>query len=534
MCGFRPVPGSAPLSPRGDQGLDNLGQNEHCQRLSITMPMDARPDERLPVMVWIHGGSYVTGAGDSPLTDPARLVAEQRVVAVTVTYRLGLFGYLGDNDRPANLGLLDQQEAFRWVRRNIAAFSGDPDNITAFGESAGADAVVHLMASANGEHLFRRDIIQSAPLGIRTGRQRMTAAMTRGARNLAADMSAAEILTHQQHVLRASARFGLRGGMPFAVQYGQPPLPPEDQVENALDKAADIPVLIGTNTDETSFFTSTVPPIAALSRWPLVGQALAQAIIRRTTASVYGAATDQFARRHAQAGGTAHRYLLTWSAAGNRFGSTHGIDVALLFGTEESWSDAAMLAGASWDEIEQAGSAVRALWADFRPRHRPTRPPRDPRCTHPRQTWSRPSTVNAGSRNQSKTLMSPRQQESKQSPMESTTAPRRANPAASPGLDPNPVNRSRRSLAAGDDDRSKMSAGSVSGPHGSSGSHGFSGSSEILATPSRVTKCPRVADAGDVSSRDNGSARCRQLRVEAGSGWRGRCDPPPYRSHSHP
>jgi para-nitrobenzyl esterase len=349
----------------GDPGLANLGQDEHCQRLSITLPMDARPDERLPVMVWIHGGSYVTGAGDSPLTDPARLVAEQRVVAVTVTYRLGLFGYLGDNDRPANLGLLDQQEALRWVRRNIAAFSGDPDNITAFGESAGADAVVHLMASANGEHLFRRAIIQSAPLGIRTARQRMTAAMTRAARNLSTEMSAAEILARQQRLLRGSARFGLRGGMPFGVQYGRPPLPPEDQVENALNKASDIPVLIGTNTDETSFFTSTVPPIAALSRWPLVGQILAQAIIRHTTTAVYGAATDQFARRHAQAGGTAYRYLLTWSAAGNRFGSTHGIDVALLFGTEEFWSDAAMLAGASWDEIEQAGSAVRALWADF-------------------------------------------------------------------------------------------------------------------------------------------------------------------------
>jgi para-nitrobenzyl esterase len=349
----------------GDPGLADLGQDEHCQRLSITLPMDARPDERLPVMVWIHGGSYVTGAGDSPLTDPARLVAEQRVVAVTVTYRLGLFGYLGDNNRPANLGLLDQQEAFRWVRRNIAAFSGDPNNITAFGESAGADAVVHLMASANGEHLFRRAIIQSAPLGILTARQRMTAAITRGARNLSAEMSVAEILARQQRVLRGSARFGLRGGMPFGVQYGRPPLPPEDQVENALNKAADIPVLIGTNADETSFFTSTVPPIAALSRWPLVGQTLAQAIIRRTTAAVYGAATDQFARRHAQAGGTAYRYLLTWSAAGNRFGSTHGIDVALLFGTEEFWSDAAMLAGAGWDEIEQPGSAVRALWADF-------------------------------------------------------------------------------------------------------------------------------------------------------------------------
>src|SRR4029079_9074307 len=165
----------------------------------------------------------------------------------------------------------------------------------AFGESAGADAIVHLMASAKGEHLFRRAIIQSAPLGMRTRRQRLNAAMTRDAGNLAADMSAAEILTRQQRLLRASARYGLRGGMPFGVQYGRPPLPPEDQVESALNKAADIPVLIGTNTDETSFFTSTVPLIDALSRWPLVGQALTRPIVRRTTASVYGAATDQFA-----------------------------------------------------------------------------------------------------------------------------------------------------------------------------------------------------------------------------------------------
>ena len=293
-------------------------------------------------------------------------MAEQRVVAVAVTYRLGLFGYLGDNDRPANLGLLDQREAFRWVRRNIAAFSGDPDNITAFGESAGADAVVHLMASANGEHLFRRAIIQSAPLGIRTGRQRMTAAMIRDARYLAAaEMSAAEILTRQQRVLRAirpvrpTRRHAVR--RPIRAAATSPGRSGRERLEQGRRHSCtdryqhrrDLLLHLHSSTDRR------VEPVATCR------PGLAQAIIRRTTAAVYGAATDQFARRHAQAGGTAHRYLLTWSAAGNRFGSTHGIDVALLFGTEESWSDAAMLAGASWDEIEQAGSVVRALWADF-------------------------------------------------------------------------------------------------------------------------------------------------------------------------
>jgi para-nitrobenzyl esterase len=69
--------------------LGELPFDEHCQRLSVTAPADAEPDERLPVMVQIHGGAYVYGAGDAPLNDPAALVREQRVVAVTVTYRLG-------------------------------------------------------------------------------------------------------------------------------------------------------------------------------------------------------------------------------------------------------------------------------------------------------------------------------------------------------------------------------------------------------------------------------------------------------------
>ena len=89
------------------------------------------------------------------------------------------------------------------------------------------------------------------------------------------------------------------------------------------------------------------------------------AVVDRTTRAVYGAAADDFADRHARAGGVAYRYHLSWSAPGNRFGSTHGIDLALLFGREQSWGDAAMLAGAGWDEIERAGQAIRELWGDF-------------------------------------------------------------------------------------------------------------------------------------------------------------------------
>jgi carboxylesterase type B len=90
-------------------------------------------------MVWIHGGSYVFGAGDAAIFDPRALVEEQGVIVVSVTYRLGLFGFLGGSaGRAANLGLLDIIEALRWVKRNIQAFGGAPDCVTLFGQSAGA------------------------------------------------------------------------------------------------------------------------------------------------------------------------------------------------------------------------------------------------------------------------------------------------------------------------------------------------------------------------------------------------------------
>ena len=107
--------------------------------------------------------------------------------------------------------------------------------------------------------------------------------------------------------------------MAFGVQYGQPPLPPEDEVEAAWDTNARIGVLIGTTADETSFFAPGIPPIRLLTQVPLIGQNLGAAITRFTTQAVYGRSAEEFARRHARAGGTAYRYLITWSAPGNRF-----------------------------------------------------------------------------------------------------------------------------------------------------------------------------------------------------------------------
>jgi para-nitrobenzyl esterase len=125
-------------------------QSEDCLTLNVWTPAHNR-DERRPVMVWIHGGGFELGASSQPVNDGARLAAKG-VVVVSFNYRLGVFGFFAhrdlDREGPSgDYGLQDQIAAFKWVRANIDRFGGDPDNVTMFGESAGAHAVGLLMAS---------------------------------------------------------------------------------------------------------------------------------------------------------------------------------------------------------------------------------------------------------------------------------------------------------------------------------------------------------------------------------------------------
>jgi para-nitrobenzyl esterase len=116
----------------------------------------------LPVMVWIYGGAYRAGASSLPGYDGTPL-ARQNVVLVTFNHRVGVEGYAYLPGVPANRGLLDQVAALRWVRENVAAFGGDPDRVTVFGESAGAGAIAALMVMPDAAGLFRRAIAQSVP-----------------------------------------------------------------------------------------------------------------------------------------------------------------------------------------------------------------------------------------------------------------------------------------------------------------------------------------------------------------------------------
>ncbi|MFG3530154.1 carboxylesterase family protein [Streptomyces sp. NPDC047917] len=343
-----------------------LPTDEHCQHLSITMPARSSPD-LLPVMVWIHGGGYVTGAGDLAVMDPASLVAEQDVVVVTVTYRLGLLGFIQSESGPrANLGLLDQREAFRWIRRNISAFGGDPHNVTAFGQSAGAAALVELMATENAASLFTRAIIQSAPLGIMRGRVKLNRALSRRANTIRATAPLSAIADVQADVIRAGVPFGLKGGMPIAPQYGYPPLPAERDVDAAWRNTAPrIDVLIGSTSEEARLFLPALPGLARWFRMPLVGRVLERGVVAFCTWAVYSRGARRFARRHRRAGGRASRYVLSWSVAGNPIGAAHTIDLPLLFGDETAWEKAELIKGSSWNDVHEDGRLLRAAWASF-------------------------------------------------------------------------------------------------------------------------------------------------------------------------
>ena len=143
-------------------------QGEDCLTLNVWTPelVGARP-----VLVWLHGGAFLRGSGASALYHGVRLATRGDVVLVTINYRLGVLGFLAHPELAdpeaggaiGNWGLLDQVAALRWVRDNIAAFGGDPQNVTIFGQSAGGMSVASLLAAPAARGLFHRAIVQSGP-----------------------------------------------------------------------------------------------------------------------------------------------------------------------------------------------------------------------------------------------------------------------------------------------------------------------------------------------------------------------------------
>ena len=155
------------LPANGDNGVGPLPMSEDCLTLNVWTAAPA--GERRPVMVWIHGGGLNNGSGTAALYDGTNL-AKRGVVVVTLNYRLGRLGFFdhpalaaerGDGEPAGNYGLMDVIAALRWVSDNAAAFGGDPNNVTIFGESAGGAMVTRLMISPEARGLFHRAVVQS-------------------------------------------------------------------------------------------------------------------------------------------------------------------------------------------------------------------------------------------------------------------------------------------------------------------------------------------------------------------------------------
>jgi para-nitrobenzyl esterase len=340
--------------------------DEDCLRLTVTAPPDYHAGPPRAVLVWIHGGSYVSGAGDLAFYDPAPLVREQGLVVVAVSYRLGMLGFLGHQHAPANLGLLDLLAALRWVQRNIAAFGGDASRVTLLGHSSGGDAAAHLMLADGAAGLFRRVILHSAPLGLAPGRARMGQAMAAAVHPLPTDTPLETVLAAQPRAERAARWSGLRAGMPFGIQYGAAPLPPETQAPAAWQAAArHFDVLIGATADELRFFAVIAPPLRRLLTLPRPVPTLLQALITGGSRRIYVGPAAAFARRHARAGGRAYLFRVPYHPPGSEFGGAHTIDLPLLFGSAEAWAPVPLLGEAAWPEVEAAGRPVRRFWADF-------------------------------------------------------------------------------------------------------------------------------------------------------------------------
>jgi len=166
--GMRDATAYGPMCMQMRQVTPDVKQSEDCLTLNVWTPATFKPGGKLPVMVWIHGGSFTGGSGSNAIYDGTHF-AERGVVLVTVNYRLGRLGFFAHPaltaEQPAgplaNYGMMDNLAALKWVQANIAAFGGDPANVTAFGESAGGILINDLMASPQAKGLFAKAISES-------------------------------------------------------------------------------------------------------------------------------------------------------------------------------------------------------------------------------------------------------------------------------------------------------------------------------------------------------------------------------------
>jgi para-nitrobenzyl esterase len=354
-----------------------------------------------PVMVFIHGGGFLVGSKDASVHDGAAF-ARSGIVCVAINYRLGIDGFLPVPGAPTNLGLRDILFALAWVRRNVAAFGGDPGNVTVFGESAGAMAIADLITSPLATGLFHRAIVQSGHGGMVRDiavAQRLVRKLAKvlkvspdadGFRSVSDEAAAAAIAVLGKPTARLDLRdadghepvFGISRFVPV---YGDDVLPSKPIDALRQGRGAAIDVLIGSNAQEMNLYFVPTGVRAKinrfLARWmlgkslPHAGKVLrdyglgrsgvkpGEALTLAMSDLVFRWPARQFAAAHQ---GATWMYEFDWHspACGGELGACHGIELPFVFQTLETVTGGEGLAGTAPPPSALA-STVHRTWAQF-------------------------------------------------------------------------------------------------------------------------------------------------------------------------
>ena len=386
--------GSAPWQPTGGPldglvpGMGSEDQSDDCLNLNVWTPAT---DGARPVLVWIHGGAFSLGAGSLSVYDGSRLAAATNTVVVTINYRLGALGFMVIDDPSCtpNVGLLDQVAALEWVRDNISAFGGDPDNVTIFGESAGGGSVLSLLSMPAAVGRFHRAIVQSGATDLLLDREKAQLVAEAVARAAGLDGVNAEQLRQLSgpQLIEAQANaamelFGTVGTMPFHPVVDGVVLP-HTWLEAAQSGFNPVPVIIGTCRDEMDLFKMFDPDAGSLTaeglrtRFEIVGgnvdsliDAYASVGATEPPEAWRRANTDiamwlpalRIAEARAKHGPT-WMYRFDWETSSPDMGAAHGVDIPFPFTTIDidGWD-------AFISDPEQAmslASLMQRSWADF-------------------------------------------------------------------------------------------------------------------------------------------------------------------------
>lgn len=366
--------------------------SEDCLSLNVWAPQDA---QKAPVFVWIHGGALVGGASSFGTYDGSHL-AEKGVIVVSLNYRLGALGFLAhpelsaesDQGISGNYGLLDQIEALRWIERNIAAFGGDPDNVTIAGESAGALSVMYLMTSPPAQGLFDKAVMQSSYMvstpALKEPQNGHPSSESIGTW-LQAQLEAGSIADLRAMGARELIDRSTAAGYPTWATVDGKVIPRQTVEVFDAGEQARVPLLAGFNSGEIRSLRRLLPPAPAdateyeakiraaygedadryLAAYP--ADTIDESMLAATRDALYGWTAQRMGAKHAEAGAPAYLYLFDHGyPAADEAGlhAFHASEIPFMFGTiwetAENWPQIPRT-----DEQRALSDAMVDYWASF-------------------------------------------------------------------------------------------------------------------------------------------------------------------------